>query len=226
MQHASSGVRTLSVTGLYRGDCKMPLSVELRAINLATRAERFGQGKKLRQHVARARHADLKGVGSRSAVDILAESDAERVPELVPERYARMMQNPFAFLRAAAAVMAADLAHQPVPGITVQACGDSHVMNFGAFVTPEDNILFDVNDFDETLAGVDFTVDLKRLAASVAVAALAAGSSKKRARAMAATTVAAYRERIRALAELSPLEIWHSKIMLAGEIDRIADRGL
>ena len=109
---------------------------------------------------------------------ILAESDAERVPELVPERYARMMQNPFAFLRGAAAVMAADLAHQPVPGIKVQAGGDSHLMNFGAFITPEDNILFDINDFDETIAGVDFTVDLKRLAASVAVAVLANGESK------------------------------------------------
>src|SRR5689334_1478017 len=139
----------------------MPLSVELRAANLGTRPERFSQGKKLRQHVARERHADLKGVSSRNAVAILAESDAERVPELVPERYARMMQNPFAFLRGAAAVMAADLAHQPVPGIKVQACGDSHLMNFGAFITPEDNILFDVNDFDETIAGVDFTVDLK-----------------------------------------------------------------
>src|SRR5215510_15264652 len=226
MQHASSGVRTLSVTGLYRGDCKMPLSVELRAINLATRAERFGQGKKLRQHVARARHADLKGVGSRSAVDILAESDAERVPELVPERYARMMENPFAFLRGAAAVMAADLAHQPVPGITVQACGDSHVMNFGAFVTPEDNILFDVNDFDETIGGVDFTVDLKRLAASVAVAALANGESKNRARALAAATMGAYRKHVFSLLDLSPLEIWHSRIELWSEIKNIEDRVL
>jgi len=169
----------------------MPLSVELRAVNLGTRAERFSQGKKLRQHVARERHADLKGVSSRNAVAILAESDAERVPELVPERYARMMQNPFAFLRGAAAVMAADLAHQPVPGIKVQAGGDSHLMNFGAFITPEDNILFDVNDFDETIAGVDFTVDLKRLAASVAVAVLANGESKNRARAMAAASVSA-----------------------------------
>ena len=100
----------------------------------------------------------------------------------MPERYARMSLNPFAFLRGAAAVMATDLAAQPTAGISVQAGGDSHLMNFGAFVTPENNILFDVNDFDETLPGVDFTVDLKRLAASVAVAALGSGVSKKQAR--------------------------------------------
>src|SRR4029079_15243374 len=98
-------------------------------------------------------------------------------------------------LRGAAAVMAADSAHQPVPGNKVHACGDSHLMNFGAFITPEDNILFDVNDFDETIAGVDFTVDLKRLAASVAVAVLANGESKNRARAMAAARLDAYRKR-------------------------------
>ena len=97
----------------------------------------------------------------------------------MPERYARMSLNPFAFLRGAAAVMATDLAAQPTAGIPVQAGGDSHLMNFGAFVTPESNILFDVNDFDETLPGVDFTVDLKRLAASVAVAALGSGRASK-----------------------------------------------
>ena len=126
---------------------------------------------------------------NRDAVAILAESDAERVPELLPERYKRMMASPFGFLRGAAAVMAADLAHQPHGGAPVQACGDCHLMNFGAFNSPEDNILFDINDFDETLPGVDFTVDVKRLAASVAVAAKAANMSDKRARSLAAGAV-------------------------------------
>jgi uncharacterized protein (DUF2252 family) len=99
-------------------------------------------------------------------------------------------------------------------------------MNFGAFVTPEDNILFDVNDFDETLSGVDFTVDLKRLAASVAVAALDAGYPKKQARAFAAETVKAYRWHMAALARMSPLEIWHSRIDLEQEIDIIGSAGL
>jgi uncharacterized protein (DUF2252 family) len=99
-------------------------------------------------------------------------------------------------------------------------------MNFGAFATPEENILFDINDFDETLPGVDFTIDLKRLAASVAVAALAVGFSKKRARAAAAATVETYRTRMRTLAKLSPLEIWHSRIDLAREVQHIEDRRL
>jgi hypothetical protein len=146
----------------------------------SSRTERFKQGKALRHTTPREAHADLKGSFSRNAVALLAESDRDRVPELVPERYARMSLNPFAFLRGAAAVMAADLAAQPMAGIPVQAGGDSHLMNFGAFVTPENNILFDVNDFDETLPDVDFTVDLKRLAASVAVAALAQAHRKSR----------------------------------------------
>jgi uncharacterized protein (DUF2252 family) len=123
-------------------------------------------------------------------------------------------------------VMATDLAGQPMVGLPVQAGGDSHLMNFGAFVTPEDNILFDVNDFDETLPGVDFTVDLKRLAASVAVAALAAGSGKKQARAVAAATVGAYRSHMGALAKMSPLEIWHSRIDLEQEVKRIGNSDL
>src|SRR5262249_7580210 len=133
---------------------------------------------------------------------------------------------PFAFLRGAAAVMAEDLRHQPTADIPVQACGDCHLMNFGAFATPEENVLFDINDFDETLPGVDFTVDLKRLTASVAVAALAAGLSKARARAIARATVTTYRKRIRGLAKLSPLESWHSRVEFLHEIERIAHRAL
>src|SRR6516225_8121325 len=140
---------------------------------LTSRADRFERGKLLRARTPREAHADLRGPLDRDAVAILAESDANRVPELLPERYKRMTENAFAFLRGAAAVMASDLAHQPTAGISVQGCGDCHLMNFGAFNTPEDNILFDINDFDETLPGVDFTVDLKRLAASISVAARA-----------------------------------------------------
>src|ERR1700674_244906 len=196
------------------------------AVALSSRNERFKQGKDLRRKTPREAHAELKGSLARSAVAILAESDPERVPELVPERYKRMMVNSFAFLRGAAAVMATDLAGQPMAGLPVQAGGDSHLMNFGAFVTPEDNILFDVNDFDETLPGVDFTVDLKRLAASVAVAASAAGTNKKQARAIAAATVKVYRTHISALAKLSPLEIWHSRIDLEQEIKQIGNSDL
>jgi uncharacterized protein (DUF2252 family) len=191
-----------------------------------TLAERYEQGIRLRQKASRQKHADLRGPPDRDPVALLARGDRTRVPELVPVRYERMLTSPFAFLRGAAAVMAEDLRHQPTAEIAVQACGDCHLMNFGAFATPEENILFDINDFDETLPGVDFTVDLKRLAASVAVAALAAKFSNKRARATAAASVEAYRSRMRALAKLSPLEIWHSRIELWSEIKNIEDRAL
>jgi uncharacterized protein (DUF2252 family) len=191
-----------------------------------TLTERYERGTRLRKKIPREKHAELHGPADRNIVAILAETDRTRVPELVPVRYDRMLASPFAFLRGAAAVMAEDLRHQPSGGIAVQACGDCHLMNFGAFATPEQNILFDINDFDETLPGVDFTADLKRLTASVAVAALAANLSKRRARMIAATAVEAYRSRMRNLAALSPLQIWHSKILLDREIERIEDRAL
>jgi uncharacterized protein (DUF2252 family) len=191
-----------------------------------TMVERYERGARLRKKVWREKHADLIGPSDRDAVAILAATDRARVPELVPVRYERMLASPFTFLRGAAAVMADDLQHQPAAGIAVQGCGDCHLMNFGAFATPEQNILFDINDFDETLPGVDFTADLKRLAASVAVAAFAAGLSKKRARAIAATTVEAYRSRMRSLAKLSPMEIWYSRVELAREVEQIEHRAL
>src|SRR5262245_13503185 len=191
-----------------------------------TLSDRYKYGTRLRKKAPRQKHADLHGSADRDPVAILAATDRTRVPELVPIRYERMLVSPFTFLRGAAAVMAEDLRHQPIAGIPVQACGDCHLMNFGAFATPEQNILFDINDFDETLPGVDFTADLKRLAASVAVAALAANLSGKRAKAIAATSVEAYRSRMRNLAKLPPLEIWHSKTDLAREVERIEHRTL
>ena len=188
---------------------------------LSDRRDRTEHGKRLREQTPRKAHAKLNGPLGRDAVAILAESDANRLPELLPLRYKLMTTDPFAFLRGAAAVMATDLVQQPMAGAPVQACGDCHLMNFGAFASPEDNILFDINDFDETLPGVDFTVDVKRLAASVAVAAQAAKLLTKRARSLAASTVGAYREHMYALMEQSPLEIWHSRIDLEQERKRI-----
>jgi uncharacterized protein (DUF2252 family) len=191
------------------------------AAALKNRTDRYEYGRGLRARSRREAHAELRCLRNRDAVAILAESDAERVPALLPERYKRMMADPFGFLRGAAAVMAADIARQPIAGAPVQACGDCHLMNFGAFNSPESNILFDINDFDETLPGVDFTVDLKRLSASVAVAARAAAMSDKRARGLAAGAVAAYRGHMFALMERSPLQIWHSRIDLEQELKRI-----
>ena len=138
---------------------------------LPSRAERYAKGKSLRKVTPRGAHGKLVGPMDRDANAILEAQNGTRLPALVPLRAQLMASNPFAYLRGAAAVMAHDLQMAADSRRRVQACGDCHLMNFGAFATPEDNILFDINDFDETLPGVDFTVDLKRLAASIAVAA-------------------------------------------------------
>jgi uncharacterized protein (DUF2252 family) len=159
----------------------------------------------------------------RDPVAILSETDKTRIPELLPIRYQRMAVSPFTFLRGAAAVMATDLVRTPRVGISVQACGDCHLMNFGAFDTPEGRVLFDINDFDETLPGVDFTADIKRLVASVAVATLDAGMSDKKARSIAKSTTEAYRKFILKLANLAPLAVWHTSMELGHEFKLIED---
>ena len=190
--------------------------------SLEARRERYARGKALRKASPREKHGDY-AVRDRDPVAILAESDPSRIARLLPVRYGRMTASPFAFLRGAAAVMAADLVGEPRAGVAVQGCGDCHIMNFGAFASPEDNVLFDINDFDETLPGVDFTFDLKRLAASVVAAAQAGGVSDKKARAFAKGAAAAYRRHIFDLALLSPVEIWHSRIDLPTQISSFGD---
>lgn len=190
---------------------------------LAARAERYETGKSLRLRVSRESHADCPPASSRDPVEILTETDDARIPELLPIRYERMSRSSFAFLRGAAAVMARDLAQTPQIGVKVQACGDCHLMNFGVFDTPEGRILFDINDFDETLPGVDFIIDLKRLIASVAVAARDAGLPDKKAQSIARGAARSYREFIRFLAQKSPLEIWRASMEFDREIKRIGD---
>jgi uncharacterized protein (DUF2252 family) len=192
----------------------------------ATRAERYGAGKALRDQTPLESHADCPPGSERDPVAILAETNSQRLPNLLPIRYKRMAVSSFTFLRGAAAVMAHDLAGLPKLGIPVQACGDCHLMNFGAFSTPEGRMLFDINDFDETLPGVDFIVDLKRLAASVAVAARDAGISEQRARAMARNVARAYREFMRELAEKTPLEVWYARMDVEREVRLIDDAKL
>jgi uncharacterized protein (DUF2252 family) len=188
-----------------------------------SRAERYQAGRALRKSVPRESHAACGLPPDRDPVATLRETDADRIPELLPERYKRMTGSPFLFFRGAAAVMARDLAGLPMAGIPVQACGDCHLMNFGAFSSPEGRVLFDVNDFDETLPNVDFTADLKRLAASVAVAAIDARMPEKKARALAQGTVKAYREFLCELAAQPPLEIWYTRMDIAHEVKRIDD---
>ena len=133
------------------------------------------------------------------------------MPELIPIRYGRMLQSPFAFYRGAAAVMAADLAVTPITGLRVQACGDCHLANFGGFATPERNIIFDINDFDETLPA-PWEWDVKRLTASFVLAARSVGLSDGVGRDAAATCARSYRKHMAEFAEMHPLEVWYARI--------------
>jgi uncharacterized protein (DUF2252 family) len=178
------------------------------------RAERVERGRAARKAVARSRHAEwAPAAGRPDPVDLLERQAETRVPELVPVRYGRMLVSPFAFYRGAAAIMAADLARTPESGFRVQACGDAHLSNFGIFGTPERKFIFDMNDFDETLPG-PWEWDLKRLAASVAVAGREGGLSRRqRARAIAAG-VAAYRGTMRSLAANRAMHVWYSHLQV------------
>src|ERR1700731_2195912 len=153
----------------------------------------------------------------RDPVEVLVEQGKQRIPELLPVRYARMKVDAFAFLRGAAAIMAADLAAGPSTGLRVQACGDCHLANFGAYATPEGTAVFDVNDFDETLPA-PFEWDVKRLAASLAVAGRVAKASDRECRLLARTAAKSYRRHLGELALLSPLAAWSSRIDLARAI--------
>ena len=131
--------------------------------------ERRARGKALRQRVPRQDHGSWEPPeGRRDPVELLSEANEGRLPNLIPIRFGRMMQSPFAFYRGSAALMASDLAATPRSGLTVQACGDAHLMNFGGFATPERNLVFDINDLDETLPA-PWKWDLKRLVASVVI---------------------------------------------------------
>ena len=143
--------------------------------------DRMEAGRALRETVPRASHAEFSPAPDRpNPIELLQGQAADRVVDLVPIRYGRMVSSPFAFLRGSAAVMAQDLASTPRTGIDVQACGDAHVANFGVFATPERHVVFDLNDFDETLPG-PWEWDLKRLAASVIVASRTAASLHRQA---------------------------------------------
>jgi uncharacterized protein (DUF2252 family) len=169
-------------------------------------------GKRLRDTVPRASQGEWKRPKDRrDPLEILQASDEGRQIDLLPIRYGRMLQSPFTFYRGAAAVMAADLAATPATGAHVQACGDCHLLNFGGFATPERSINFDINDFDETLPA-PWEWDLKRLVASFVLAARSNGLSEAAGRDAAQAAARSYRERLREVAEMSPLEAWYTKI--------------
>ncbi|MCC6273281.1 MAG: DUF2252 domain-containing protein [Deltaproteobacteria bacterium] len=152
----------------------------------------------------------------------MTKSSKGRLPELIPIRYGRMLASPFTFYRGAAAIMAADLAHTARNGITLQACGDCHLLNFGGFGTPERRVIFDINDFDETHPA-PWEWDLKRLAASFVIAGRNNGLSKSECRGAALATVRSYRERMLELAEMNVLEAWYASIDAKALIETTQD---
>ena len=179
-----------------------------------TMAERVARGKAARAAVPREAHAVFDPPADRPDPVALLEGQAEsRVPELVPIRYGRMLVSPFAFFRGAALPMASDLAGTPCTGLVVQACGDAHLSNFGIFASPERKFLFDVNDFDETLPG-PWEWDVKRLAASLEVAARGNGFSRKQRRQIVTSSVRRYRETMRTFAAMSNLDVWYARVDL------------
>jgi uncharacterized protein (DUF2252 family) len=146
---------------------------------LITNEERRKEGKALRENCPRSSHAEWKPrPRQQDIIKLLEESNADRIPGLIAIRYGRMAQTPFTFFRGSAIIQARDLMKSPVSGITLQACGDCHLMNFGGFATPERNLVFDINDFDETFPG-PFEWDLKRLAVSIVLCARDRDFSKK-----------------------------------------------
>ncbi|MFE2422281.1 DUF2252 domain-containing protein [Streptomyces hokutonensis] len=175
-------------------------------------ADRAERGRAARKRVARSAHAGwIPSVDRPDPVAVLERQGRDRLPELLPIRYGRMVASPFAFLRGSAAVMAADLASQPHTGLTVQLCGDAHLLNFGLYASPERALLFDLNDFDETFPG-PFEWDVKRLAASIAVAARENGHGDTKAHRAALEATATYRTTLRSLARKGELAVWYDRI--------------
>jgi len=182
---------------------------------ILTKEQRHEAGKALREKCPRISHRDVAlGQGERDIVKLIEASNKDRLENLIPVRHGRMVQSAFAYFRGTALIQAHDLKGTPNSGIIVHSCGDCHLMNFGGFATPERNIVFDINDFDETLPA-PFEWDLKRLAASFVIAARWRGFRDDQAREMAVQTAASYRESMRRRANTGVLEAWYSRITLA-----------
>ena len=189
-------------------------------------ADRRAAGSARRALLSRAAHADWKSPSHRvDPVATIVQREAGRIASLLPLRHGRMAVDAFAFFRGTAAIMAADLGTQPDSGLRTQLSGDAHLANFGARAGQFDDPLFDVVDFDETLPG-PFEWDLKRLAASLAVAGRVMGLPDKSCRALARRMVHAYRREIAELSQVAPIEAWQSRIKLGAAIDDIGDRGV
>ncbi len=193
---------------------------------ISPRDDRRVRGEAIRNAIPHEVHAGWKSPANRpDPVQVLEESNAGRLDDLIPLRYGRMMQSPFTFFRGAASLMAMDLSSGKGTKIPVQACGDCHLLNFGAFATPERNIVFDINDFDETLPA-PWEWDVKRLAVSFVLAARENNLKPKYVSAAAEMVVKAYREKIIELSKKSILDIWYERVDWQSVIERTTDEVL
>jgi uncharacterized protein (DUF2252 family) len=182
------------------------------AAQCLTKAERAARGKAARREVPRSSHAAFEPSPERTdPVELLERQAATRLPELVPIRYGRMLVSPFTFYRGAALIMAGDLAHTPRSGLAVQCCGDAHLSNFGVFGSPERTLVFDINDFDETLPG-PWEWDVKRLSASMLIAAQFNGFTVKDQEQVVLDTVEEYRSAMARFAAMKNLELWYAHL--------------
>jgi uncharacterized protein (DUF2252 family) len=187
-------------------------------------ADLYAMGKSLREKCPRKSHAVWKAAGNRpDPLLLLEESNKGRIPELIPIRYGRMVRSPFTFYRGAALNMAADLAVTPATGLRVQACGDGHLLNFGAFATPERRVILDINDLDETLPA-PWEWDVKRLTGSFVVACRSNGFSEARARDVVLACVRSYRERMAEYSQMCVLDVWYARIDVEELLSTVKDQ--
>ena len=202
-----------------KGHGTAPIEVRYRS-----QVERRAEGMALRDAMPRAEHGGWKPPKERrDPVEIVLAANKGRLRELLPIRHGRMSQSPFAFYRGSAAIMAADLAHTPSSGLRVQACGDAHLSNFGAFATPERGVIFDINDLDETLPA-PWEWDLKRLTASVVLAGRHIQLKQTESTRAARAAVRSYREHIAEYSFMKALDIWYDRIDVQRLIDSVPDK--
>ncbi len=194
------------------------------ALQHRTVAERAERGKQARAAVPRSSHAKFEPPSDRpDPVDLLEAQAKTRVPELVPIRYGRMLVSPFTFYRGAAKIMASDLSHTPRSGLTVQCCGDAHLSNFGVFASPERRLVFDINDFDETLPG-PWEWDVKRLCASMLIGARDNGFRVADQDAIVLDTVGQYRKAMRQFAGMANLDVWYARLEIEAVLQKHASQ--
>ena len=212
------------MTSTTRAQRSQPVNRQIAQSTNGNRSERAAAGKQARETAPLSSHAQLDSLASdRDPVGLLLEQDESRVPELVPVRHGRMLVSPFTFYRGAALPMAADLARTPTSGLRVQLCGDAHLANFGAFASPERRLVFDLNDFDETLPG-PFEWDVKRLAASLEVAGRDRGFKRKERRQIVLTAARTYRESMRSFAGMPTMELWYARIDVEDALQEFKDQ--